>query len=114
MLLRRLGRKAQTTAEYAILIGLVVGAVIAMQVYVKRGLQGRMRDAVDHVGANGDVGGTDLAFTSAQYEPYYLQSTATTDQTSHDDESLHGGGQGGVDRSTTTNTTAVRNATTGW
>lgn len=39
------GKKAQSTAEYAILIGLVVAAVIAMQTYVKRGFQGRMKDA---------------------------------------------------------------------
>ena len=38
-------KKGQNTAEYAILIGLVVAAVIAMQTYVKRGVQGRMHDA---------------------------------------------------------------------
>lgn len=37
--------KAQSTAEYAILIGLVVATVIGIQTYVKRGLQGRFRDA---------------------------------------------------------------------
>ena len=41
-------RKAQSTAEYVIVLGLIVAAVIAMQTYVKRGLQGRIRDAVDY------------------------------------------------------------------
>lgn len=38
-------KKAQNTAEYAILIALVVGAAIGMQTYVKRGLQGRVKDS---------------------------------------------------------------------
>ena len=40
-------RKAQSTAEYAILIGLVVGALVLIQTYVKRGIQGRFKDASD-------------------------------------------------------------------
>jgi len=38
-------KKAQSTAEYAILLALIIGAAMAMQVYVKRGLQGRVYDA---------------------------------------------------------------------
>ncbi|MCU0666752.1 MAG: hypothetical protein MUF05_06635 [Candidatus Omnitrophica bacterium] len=69
-------KNGQSTAEYAILIGLVVGAALAMQVYVRRGLQGRTKDVVDHTGAAGDVGGQTLEFTSGQYEPYYASSSA--------------------------------------
>lgn len=61
-------RRGQNTAEYAILIGLIVAAAIAMQTYVKRGLQGRFKDEVDK-----------LAETTAQYEPYYLTSDFDTD-----------------------------------
>ena len=43
-------KKAQSTLEYAILIAVVVGALIGMQTYVKRGLQGRLRTATDDVG----------------------------------------------------------------
>ena len=46
----KLKRKGQSTAEYAIVIGLVIAAAVAMQVYVKRGLQGKMKDAVDDNG----------------------------------------------------------------
>ena len=72
----RKNKKAQNTAEYAILISLVVAAIIAMQVYVQRGLQGRIRDAVkgylvDQTNPQGVVG---LGRT-AQYEPYYLSSS---------------------------------------
>jgi hypothetical protein len=58
-------RKGQSTAEYAIVIGLVIAAAVAMQIYVKRGIQGKVRDAVD----------TTLA--AKQYEPYYLESDLT-------------------------------------
>lgn len=36
--------KAQTTNEYAILLAIVVAALIAMQLYVKRGIQGRVHE----------------------------------------------------------------------
>ena len=69
-----LNRKGQNTAEYAILIALIIAAAVGMQTYVKRGLQGRMHDAVRHTGTTGNVGGTDLNFTGDQYEPYYAES----------------------------------------
>ena len=61
--------KGQSTAEYAILIALVVAAVIAMQTYAKRALQARMRDASRYL-----VQQTNELGNSAQYEPYYLQT----------------------------------------
>jgi len=76
-----LNRKGQNVLEYSILIALVVGAAIAMQTYVKRGLQGRVRNAVDHVGVVGDVGGAPLVLSGDQYEPYYAESHS--DQTSN-------------------------------
>ncbi len=69
-------RKGQNVLEYSILIALVVGAAIAMQTYVKRGLQGRVKNAVDHVGSANTVAGTSLDFTAEQYEPYYTDSVA--------------------------------------
>lgn len=62
-------KKAQQTAEYALLISLVVAAVIAMQTYAQRTIQARIRDAsgylTDQTSALGD---------SNQYEPYYLET----------------------------------------
>jgi len=43
-------RKAQSTLEYAMVIACVVGALIAMQIYIKRGIQGKLRDAADEIG----------------------------------------------------------------
>jgi len=62
-------KKAQNTAEYAILISLVVAGIIAMQTYAQRALQARVRDASSHL-ANRTSG----LGNTVQYEPYYLSS----------------------------------------
>ena len=61
--------KGQSTAEYAILIALVVAAVIAMQTYAKRALQAKVRDATLFM-----VQQTNELGSSVQYEPYYLET----------------------------------------
>ena len=70
-----LNRKGQNIAEYSILIALVIAAAVAMQVYVRRGIQGRVADAVDHAPATDDVGGAPIQFTTKQYEPYYTENS---------------------------------------
>ena len=62
-------KKAQNTAEYAILISLVVAGIIAMQTYAQRALQARVRDAGQYLATQ-----TNNLGTSVQYEPYYLSS----------------------------------------
>jgi Flp pilus assembly pilin Flp len=62
-------KKAQNTAEYAILISLVVAGIIAMQTYAQRALQARVKDASKFMSDSTSVMGS-----SVQYEPYYLQS----------------------------------------
>lgn len=116
-MLRRLKKRAQTTAEYAILIAIVIGAIVAMQVYVRRGLEGRVRDVVDHTGQGGDVGGSNFAFTGNQYEPYYLTSDFASSRDTTETEGITTGG--GVsrnltnDRSTRTGTQTYEAPTTG-
>lgn len=70
-------KRAQNTAEYAILIALVVGGVIAMQTYAQRTLQGRLRDAsVKFRDETNSIGNT------LQYEPYYTNSATSVDKVS--------------------------------
>lgn len=107
-MLRRLNKRAQSTAEYAIIIALVVGAVVAMQVYVRRGIQGRIKDVVDHVADSTDTQANDL-FSNQQYEPYYATGTGTTNQNVTDTESLKEGGA--VSRKTSGTTEATREQT---
>jgi Flp pilus assembly pilin Flp len=89
-----LNKKAQSTAEYVLILGFVVAAVIAMQTYVKRGLQGRIRDVVDYTGQETKSGGADVVkFSAAQYEPYYLESSFdNTHRTTNENEKVLTGG----------------------
>ncbi len=76
-----LRKKGQNIAEYVILVALIIAAAAAMQVYLRRGLQGRMADAVDFA-PTVSLGDADLNetaflnFTTKQYEPYYQKSEA--------------------------------------
>ncbi|NLE65287.1 MAG: hypothetical protein GX606_05175 [Elusimicrobia bacterium] len=51
-----LSRRAQSTMEYAILIVIVIGALITMTQYMKRGIQGRAKSATDDIGGQYDPG----------------------------------------------------------
>lgn len=112
MFIRLANRKAQTTAEYAILFGLVVGALLAMQIYIRRGLQGRLKDAVDHTGAGGVVAGEELTFSTGQYEPYYLTSSTSNTQSSNESENVKEGGE--ASKTSNASTSATRSTTVGW
>ncbi|MBI4308987.1 MAG: hypothetical protein HY591_01505 [Candidatus Omnitrophica bacterium] len=46
----------QTTLEYVVLIIIIVGALLAMQVYIKRGFQGRWKSTVDDFADQYDPG----------------------------------------------------------
>lgn len=76
-------KKAQNTAEYAILISLVVAGIIAMQTYAQRALQARVRDAGQYLATETDtLGGT------VQYEPYYLSTNYTVVRNEADTQRL--------------------------
>ena len=73
-------KKAQQTAEYALLIALVVAAVIAMQTYAQRAIQARIKGASDYLADQ-----TSALGAQNQYEPYYLESSY---QVSRDDTTV--------------------------
>jgi Flp pilus assembly pilin Flp len=90
-------KKAQNTAEYAILISLVVAGIIAMQTYAQRALQARVRDASQYLAnQTADLG------SSQQYEPYYLESDYTVERDTNTTERLGAGLVGMEEDSTTT------------
>jgi hypothetical protein len=43
-------RRGQSVLEFTVLIVIVIGAFIAMQLYVKRGIQGRWKNTIDDFG----------------------------------------------------------------
>ena len=100
-------KKAQNTAEYALLIALVVAGVIAMQTYAQRALQARVRDASLYLAST-----TNAIGTTNQYEPYYLSSNYAVDRQTNETvlldndtsgkiaDNLRGRGAGGFQQST--------------
>ncbi len=57
----------QSTAEYAVLLAVMAAALIAMQVYVKRGLQGRIRNLADQLSVyHYEPGRTTSLYTTKQ------------------------------------------------
>lgn len=52
--------KGQSTLEYAVLVIIVIGALLSIQVYIKRGVQGRLKSAADDIGDQYSVGNTNV------------------------------------------------------
>jgi len=66
-------KKGQTAIEYAVLLIVVIGSFVAIQNYLKRGLQGRWRDSVDSLGDQYDPRTADTAIV------HTLSSTTQTE-----------------------------------
>ncbi len=63
-LLRKKNKKGQSAVEYAVLIMIVIGAMIAISGYVKRGIQGRMKQATDDIGKQFSPGNTNAELST--------------------------------------------------
>jgi hypothetical protein len=61
-------KKSQTFQEYVILLAIVVTAFVAMQVYMKRGVQGRLKDLANQI-------------STKQYEPEDTTSETSVSRT---------------------------------
>jgi hypothetical protein len=83
-------KNAQTFQEYVVLLALVVSAFVAMQIYMKRGVQGRLRDLANQI-------------SSKQYEPTDTTSKNTIDRigSSNEKEKLGTYNIKGKDQTTT-------------
>ena len=56
--------KAQSTLEYAVLIIVIIGAMLAIQTYIKRGVQGRLKSSADDIGDQFSPGNTNVVRTT--------------------------------------------------
>lgn len=105
-----LNKKGQNTAEYAILIALVIAAAVGMQTMVKRGVQARMRDETRSFTSalNSSADWVNISSASAtmnsQYEPTQL-SKQSTQQIITDTENSTMGTAGDVTREMNRTTT---------
>lgn len=51
-------KRGQSTLEYAVLTVVIIGALLTIQVYIKRGVQGRLKTAADDIGDQYSDGNT--------------------------------------------------------
>lgn len=65
---------AQSTAEYAVLLAILATALIGMQLYLKRGIQGRLRDLAITLAPGTSPSG------AAQYEGEKVSNYATVNE----------------------------------
>ena len=79
MLLCKKRNKAQSTLEYAVVIACVAGALIAMSVYVKRGLSGRFRQSADELGSQYNPADTAGYLKTTVYSHTITNSTSTNE-----------------------------------
>lgn len=88
--------KGQSSIEYAVLIALIVAACLAMQVYAKRGLSGRIRASADSIGEQYAPNKTTGTFTTT------IASDTTTTSKLVKDRDVGGGTKADVMVTTTT------------
>lgn len=79
-------RKAQSTVEYAMIIAVVVGGLLLMQHYVRRGLAGRYKSSSDDLGEQFDPSAYSADFNVTQHS--YVNQTMLngTSKTRHLDD----------------------------
>lgn len=59
--------RAQNLSEYAIVLGLVSLALVGMQLYIKRGMQGRLRDLANQISPTQyERGNTEANYTTTR------------------------------------------------
>lgn len=83
-------RKAQSLTEYALVIALVGAGLIGMQVYVKRGLQAKVKSFVD--GSVRESARIANKPQISQYEPYYTDSKFNVTQSQKSEIAYNPGG----------------------
>ena len=102
----RTRKRGQSTAEYLVVLALVLAAVTAMQVFGERALKGKMYGAWNkfpNVGSTGD--GANFLTNQRQYEPYYVNENQNITQNQNvKTDILIGGRVNRVVNATTTRT----------
>jgi Flp pilus assembly pilin Flp len=65
--------KGQSTLEYALIIAVVVAGLLAMQIYMKRGVQGKLRESIDEIGEQYSAGNVTAKYTTQQLGPIVIK-----------------------------------------
>lgn len=98
MFIRLNNRKGQSILEYVVVIAVIIAAVIAMGIYMKRGTMGKLRESSDDIGA--------------QFQPFMTAGNATTSFSGNITRNISGNATLGSESTTTTygNYTQTRNS----
>src|ERR1017187_5066006 len=74
-------KRGQSTLEYAVLIVVIIGALLTIQVYIKRGVQGRLKSAADDIGdqySDGNTNAIKTVIRSSNTEETFNAGVAAT------------------------------------
>ena len=98
--------RAQILGEYALILILAVVVLTTMTIYVRRVLQSRMYDARKYM-MSVVKSAPHNGILKMEYEPYYTQTNAITDQSQDATADLLGGGHTGIYRKIFDDVTSV-------
>ena len=76
-------KKGQTTLEFAVLITVVIAGFLAMQIYLKRGVEGKLRASADSFGQQYSPGNTTGSLNITHNS--LTRTTVEVDDTGDDD-----------------------------
>lgn len=102
--------RGQSTLEYALIISVVVGALLAMQIYMKRGMEGRMRKASDDIGKQFDADATYVSEVTNKTGTTVEEVKTTGESTVYSGSAPTGTAQGTEEKTEVRSTETV----TGW
>ena len=58
-----MNKRGQSTVEYAVIVAVAIAALLGMQFYMKRGVQGKLRESTDQIAEQYAPGKTASTFT---------------------------------------------------
>jgi cytoskeletal protein RodZ len=74
-------KRGQSTLEYAVLIVVIIGALLTIQIYIKRGVQGRLKSAADDIGdqySDGNTNELKTTIRNSSTEEIFNAGTSTS------------------------------------
>lgn len=82
----------QTTLEYALMIVVVIIALLAIQIYMKRGVQGKLRESADQLGEQFEAQKTEVISNTTRISKSVqtLTGGVTNTDTSSDKSTVSG------------------------
>ncbi|MDD5080351.1 MAG: hypothetical protein PHH68_08560 [Candidatus Omnitrophica bacterium] len=84
-----LNRKGQSTLEYAIIVSVVIGGLLVMQHYIKRGYQGKLKSASDDMGEQFDPDAYTANFNITQSSKVKQTVNSGVTTTTHQEDQIN-------------------------